>query len=327
MKILIIGGGPAAHSAAIAARDASPRAEVAIFTKESIAPYRRPALSRYVKADLPDDQFFLDSPERYRVLNIALHTDAEIQSLDCRNHTVLTADGATEEYDKLVLCNGSSGFIPPLTDAENFPPMLLRSYRDCMAIRRAFQSCRSTVILGGGLLGLELADSLAAMGGDVAVIEANQKLLNKQLSPEASDRFLAIAQESKVRFVLGDTPKRFLTDGVELNSGAICRAGMVCAACGVRPAMALAQTGGIPCGRGITVDEHMQTGMADVFAAGDCVEFQGRLSGFFAPACDMGKVVGTNAAGGDAAFAFAPDQPLYWRGLGVQITDGVVDRA
>ena len=161
MNILIIGGGVAAFEAAAAA--ALPQHHVTVCSKESVLPYRRPALSRMVSEELTDTAFYFKNSAFYQEKNIEILLNKEASAIDRIGRTVSFKDGTTLPYDRLILAAGGEAFVPPVPGAEY--ALTLRDFEDLQEIREKITAgARKAVIIGGGVLGLELADSLLARG-------------------------------------------------------------------------------------------------------------------------------------------------------------------
>ena len=307
MDIVIVGGGVAALEGAVAARAALPEARIRLLSREQVPPYRRPALSRMVAETVPDGQFYLKRPEFYREQRLELELGREVRTLDPAGRRLELADGGAVSYDRLLIATGSSSFRPPLPGVELPGVMALREFADLEALRaRLATGVKQAVILGCGLLGLELAESLLARGVQVTMLECAPRLLPRQLDAEA-----AAYAESRLRAVpglkllFGASATAFLeragaVSGVRLDSGEELAADLVMLSVGCR--VDCTPWRALDCNRGVRVNAQMRTSDPAVCAAGDCAEVEGMLFGLYNPARAMGEVAGNTLAGKEREF-------------------------
>ncbi len=311
-KFVIVGGGCAALEAAVAAREHRPAAEIVILSEEAVAPYRRPALTRMLSgAESP--QFMLKKPEFFTEKRLELVLNVRVESFNAFTHEVRCADGRIFNYDRLLLATGGRArfFDWPGRELEGVTGC--RSLADLKTIRAAVEGgvVKRAAVVGGGLLGLEMADALCEGGVPVTVIEAQKRLLPRQLDEEGS-RMLAeiVTACNQTSLRLDAQVTRFTgtgrVSGVELADGEIIPAELVIVAVGMTPNDELAAAAGLATATGIVTDLRCQSSAPDVFAAGDCARVNHFNMGLWQPAHDQGVVAGTNLAGGDAHFKPEP---------------------
>ncbi len=332
IRVVIVGGGPAAFEAARTARKMSSGAEISLYTREELPPYRRPALSRALFADPAGNGLLIKPPEWYGGQNIDLHTGSEVAAVDRERRELRLADGRAVPYDRLLLATGGRCFMPPLPGIDLPGVFSLREHADLPAIRRALAETEGAVtVVGGGLLGLELCGALRDAGLTVRLIEGNPVLLGRQLPPEDSElvrRHLAGLPGLELR--LGAPPAAVLGDGrveaLRLADGTELPAGTVFFSTGMRPNAELAARVGLDVSpAGIRVDRFLRTADPDVFAAGDCAAPDGRAGcGLYAEAVRMGAAAGANLIDGGGT-GFLPETPqARLIALGVRLAGGRV---
>ncbi len=294
MKIAIIGGGVAAYEAARTARELSPEATITIYTREAVLPYRRPALSRMVSETLGEAQFLIKPAAFYMEQRIRVELARQLVAFDPAAKTLTFDRGEVESYDKLLLATGARCFLPPIPGMELDGVMSLRELSDLEAIRaRLHGGNKKVIVIGGGLLGLELAQSLLLRGCETTVIEGCPTLLPRNLDQETAALVLnMLTKVASLTLRFGQCIDRIIdrngaVAGVEINGETI-PADLVLVSAGTRCNTAEAAAAGIPCNRGIVTDSFMQTGAPDVFAAGDCAEVNGASFGLFEAARMMG---------------------------------------
>lgn len=305
-KIVIAGGGPAAVESAIAARKFDPDAQIDIFSAESFLPYRRPVLSGLLGANRTRDDktFFIKTADFFAGENIGFHPGDP--AVEIREKTLLLASGKSIGFDRLILACGSNAVRPQLPGAEK--AYLLRSLADMEHLTGKLDSgVKNAVIIGGGVLGLEIADSLLTRKINTTVIEAAPRLFASRM-PEADS--LALGERLNklpgLQIIFGRKVEKIEDDAVILERGTAFPAGLTIFACGSIPDLTLAKSAGISCNKGVIVNAAMQSSREDIFAAGDMAEFNGRCFNLYMDAVASGKIAGSNAAGDNAVFSAKP---------------------
>lgn len=303
MKIVIVGGGVAAFEAALSVTKAGESCEVTLISREKVPPYRRPALSGMVAEPLPDAQFYIKPESFYREKGIDISLGITVESIDCAAKTVRLSDGGSASYDRLLLATGSRCFLPPIPGIDGKNVLSLREFCDLEQLRARLESgVKRIVVIGGGLLGLELAQSLLERGCCVTVIEGSPSLLPRNLDAEAAE--VALRELGKIpdlALKFGACVKEITESGVRIEGEEI-PADLVMVSAGTRANIELAAAAGLKCNRGIVVDERLRSSQPEIFAAGDCAEVNGTLYGLYGAARAMGAVAGANLAGGAETF-------------------------
>ena len=174
-----------------------------------------------------------------------------------------------------------------------------------------------SVYIGGGVLGLEAASSLAEAGLSVTVLEHGDQLMKRQIDAQAAQHLESAMAGKGVKLLKNADSARIDASGVTLVDGTRVPAELVIVSAGVRANIRLAKDAGIAAERHITVDDHMRTNLPDVYAAGDCASM-GVSYALWTEAADMGRIAGINAAGGDAAYQALP-RPLIFHGFGTAL--------
>ena len=319
VKIVIAGGGPAALESAVAARKVSPDAQIDIFSAEKLLPYRRPALSGLLGADkkLEEKTFFIKPADFLPGLNITFHPDSRAVAVE--GQILRLADGTAVPFDRLILACGSEAVRPPVAGAQY--AYTLRSLADMENLTaRLERGVKNAVIIGGGVLGLEIADSLLTRQIPTAVLEGSKQLFPGRMSEaDAAALCERLNKIENLQILCGETAAKVSDCEVTLKSGAVLPADLIIFACGSRPDLTLAQSAGVECGRGVKVDEFMQSSREDILAAGDMAEFNGRCFNLYMDAVASGKIAGSNAAGEKVPFT-AKISPVRLFALGEKLT-------
>jgi NADPH-dependent 2,4-dienoyl-CoA reductase/sulfur reductase-like enzyme len=329
-RIVVVGGGPAGAAAALAAKQQDSAAEVVLISDERQEPYEKPPLSKAVLTGkaLPEDAP-IAGPKGVAAHGVRLALGSAVKAIDRGARTVVTEAGVRIGYEALVLATGSINRVLPL-----FPPArsgihYLRTEADARALKVRLHQSRTLLVVGGGLIGLEVAASAAEIGVKTSVIEIAPRILARACNTELSALIHERHATRGVDLCIDAAPRelRELGDGrlaVETQRGTI-TANLIVVGAGVMPDDRLAREAGLPVQDGIMVDRRARTSDPAIFAAGDCARFLGphgslRLE-YWRHAQEHGAIAGRNAAGGDVAYAAVPSfwseqHDMYIQGVG-----------
>lgn len=305
-KIVVIGAGAAATKFVQAFRAINLRSEdeLHVFSNEMFPFYNRVMLPDYVSGVKVWENLIKLTPEAAVDLGVHLHVGVEITSIDRLAKTITDSTGAVHAYDVLLFTPGSRAFMPReyVTHLKGVMTMRTRQDADTLLAR-----CRATdstspnsgvpvVIVGGGLLGLELAASLREVGQGVVVVQRENRLMTRQLDEIASellhqeltDRGVEILYNEGIRYYVDNGEE---VTGVHLSNGQTIPARAVVFAIGTQPNAELARACGLAVNRGVVVNEFLQTSDPDIFAAGEVAELNGNLWGITAAAEEQAEVI------------------------------------
>ena len=295
MHIVIIGSGVAGVSFAEKLRSYAEDTDITLISRENDGYYSRPLLSRgFSKIDI-EQTIILKPFDKLRATNITVIGGVEVTAINRSEKTVVITDAGRESslpYDKLVLATGSSAFIPPPFRPYQALFYCLNSLVDLKALRRFRQGLINQnrqpewAIIGGGLIGCEVASDLAVSGDKVTLFHATDRLMERQLVAEDSDLLLKVLQNSGVTVLLKQGVKSFSKqdDKVCVQADVATKFDALIVACGFKPRTELAKLAGLEVGRGIKVNPFMQTSDADIYALGDVAELpDGKLYAFILP--------------------------------------------
>jgi len=317
VKIVIVGGVAAGASAAAKARRCSEEAEIIIFERGPFISYANCGLPYYLSGTIAkrESLIIVDPPFFKKRFNVEAKTGHEVVAIDRATKTVTVRDTANdrtfvESYDRLILAPGASSFVPPVPGVDLPFVFTAKTLDDTDAIHAFLeeQRPRRAVVIGGGLIGIEMAENLVARGIDTTVVEFMNQVL-PFLDAEMAELVHRHCDAKKLCLALGEkvTAIRQTAGGgqVETEAGAFIPADLVIMAVGVRPNVELARQAGLEIGvtGGIKVDALMQTSDPDILAAGDCVEIINLVTGKSAlmpmasPANKGGRAAGANALG------------------------------
>jgi 3-phenylpropionate/trans-cinnamate dioxygenase ferredoxin reductase subunit len=330
-NIVVIGGGPAGVFAAIGAKKQDPAATVTLLTEEACEPYEKPPLSKAVLLGKAEPHHApIAGPQGLAGHGAILELSAICTAVDRAAHEVATAGGRRFPYDALVLATGSLVREIPILPIGMPRVHYLRTEAQARMLAAELKVSQHLVVIGGGLIGLEVAASAAELGIRVTVIEMLPRILARVCDETTGERVAAEHRRRCVDLRVGTAlaSAQAAPDGriaITTGTGETIAADIVVVGTGAKPDDRLAAAAGIKCDNGIVVDEYCRTSDPVVFAAGDVVRFPGphglvRLEDW-RHAQDQGAVAGRNAAGAADLYRSVPSfwseqYDLYIQGVG-----------
>ena len=314
-RIIVIGSGAAGMSAASAAREASPDADITVFTEDEDIAYSPCAIPWGIEGRSQWDEIVMHTPQFYsEKRNIRVLTKTKVESVDGEAKTV-TAGGESYPYDSLVIATGGRVFVPPIAGTDLKNVFVVRTVRDGKDIQAALSDVDRVVIGGAGVIGLELAVSLREMGKDVTVIEMMDQVIPRIADKDMADEIQAHLEEKGIRFVMKAPIQAVNGDGrVEsvTAAGQEYPCGLMIFATGVRANLDIAKSLGLDVGQlgalvaSPTLNAYRRGRLVpDVFVAGDVMQCESAvmpgatMSQLGSTAVRQGRVAGHNAGGGD----------------------------
>lgn len=318
-RYFILGGGVAALSAAKAIRKTDPAGLIVMLTEENALPYSRIMLTKQLLKDVSAADLALQSAAWYDApgRDIIPLTGRKVAAIDPEKKTVSLEDGLVFPYDKLIYALGARCFIPAFAGSDSKKVVAIRTAEDAARVRELAKSAKSAAVIGGGVLGLEAAWALHQAGVAVSVVEFAPRLMPRQLDEKESARVAEAIEDAGAKLYLSASAASYDGSTLTLQDGREIPADMVIVSAGVRANAEIAAAAGVRVERKIVVDERMQTSAPDVYAAGDCAEYEVSYA-LWAEAKEMGQVAGVNAAGGNAAYKVVP-RKLHFEGFGIEV--------
>ncbi|PKL40691.1 MAG: NAD(P)/FAD-dependent oxidoreductase [Spirochaetae bacterium HGW-Spirochaetae-1] len=308
MKYVIIGNGTAGVDAALTIRKNDPLGEISIITEAENLHYYRPRLVEYLANEVPLEKFTLYKPEFYAEKNISNILNTRITAIDPAEKTVTDEKGVVYHYDRLLLATGGNPFVPPVQGIDHEGVFTLRNVADTDRIRDFSTEIESIAVIGGGLLGLETANSLQKLGKKVTIIEFAPWLLPRQLDRTGGELLQKMLEDKGLQFILNDSVASIDSIGgrfveqISLKSGKTLKADAVVLSVGIRCNCELARTTGLSVNNGIVVNDHMETSQKDIYAAGDAAEHNNVVYGLWNVSKEQGIAAGLNMSGVQAEY-------------------------
>ncbi|WP_339870045.1 molybdopterin-dependent oxidoreductase [uncultured Algoriphagus sp.] len=308
-KIVVVGAGAAAFRFIQNYREHNDSDQIHVFSKEPHPFYNRVLLPEYVTEELTWEQLQKIKEYELQKLKISLHTGLSIEKIDPEKQVVVDDNGQEYPFDKLILATGSRAFIPKDAQLDLPGRFTMRSKIDADRFKDYLDSTKlppenqHVVIIGGGLLGLELAAALQHNRVKVTIVQRASRLMERQLdevsskllSLDVQERGIHVYFDNEVSTVFDDEEHKSLS--ITLKSGKIIYANAVVYAIGTQPNIKIARDNGILCGRGIKVNQHLQTNYPNIFAIGEIAEFQNQLFGITSAAEEQAMVLANYIAG------------------------------
>lgn len=339
-RILIVGGVAGGASAAARARRLCERCEIVVFDRGPYVSFANCGLPYFVgDVIVEESKLLVATPELFKNrFDIDVHTETEVTGIDRSRQEIevrnlKTGETRTESYDSLLLSTGAKAIRPPLPGIDLSGIFVLRTIPDSRKIRDAVQNATRAVVVGGGFVGLEMAENLRHRGLEVTLIEMADQVM-PPLDPEMAVMVADRLEENGVRLHLGAGVQGFEknTDGslkVQVSSGEELDTDLVILAIGVRPETSLFESAGLSLGErgGVQVDDYMQTNDPNIWAVGDVVETRDvvtktrQLIPLAGPANRQGRV----AAGAIIREAQGKEKRIHFRGVQATAVCGVFD--
>jgi nitrite reductase (NADH) large subunit len=307
MKVVIVGNNVAGTFSGQNLRFLNEDVEIEIFTQERYPYYSRVNLPELIPGKVQAEDLIVFKDDWYKDKNIKLNLNSKVTKIE-PDQKVLFIEGQDDpvSYDKLILALGSAPNIPPIKNAREMVGkgvFTLRTIDDTLEIKEFIQKVKAkkAIIIGGGLLGLELANQIKNANLDTTVVEFFPRLLPRQLDDECSGMLKNEIESKGINVVLSATTEEITGNGavtgIKLKDGQKFDADIVLIQAGIRATIDLAQKSGLETNRGIIVNEYLETSKKDIFAVGDCVEYKNQTWGII-PACmEQSKIVAASALG------------------------------
>ncbi|WP_458686843.1 FAD-dependent oxidoreductase [Nocardia tengchongensis] len=333
VSLVVIGTGIAGVTAADFLRRGHPDSEIHLVGRESHDFYNRMGISRLIPGRSAMQGLYLQPEQWYEDHRITPWLNTLVTHLDPRTQRVHLGTGDVLPYDRLILATGASAALPDIEGLHRQGSFVLREAGDALDIRAYAQqrSCTRAVVAGGGLLGLEAAYALYQLGLRVTVLERGARLLSKQLDARASaiveDHFaragIEVRHRAETAALTGDPRAAGPRGGdpvrtVVLKDGSLLPCDVFLTATGIRPNTDLAVRAGIPCRKGILVDDRMRTAAPNVYAAGDVAEHRDRVLGLWPIAAEQAQAAAVNALGGEQVLT-AETPATILKGVGLEL--------
>ncbi|MBI3990604.1 MAG: NAD(P)/FAD-dependent oxidoreductase [Candidatus Omnitrophica bacterium] len=305
---LIIGNSAGAIGAIRGIRQVDKKKTITVISKEPYLAYSRPALAHYLCGEISEENMYYCNGEFYSKNNVKLELGKKITKILPKDKKALAETGETFKYSKLLLASGGTPIQPEIKGSDKEGVCAFVEWDDVKTMDKKLPNVKNALVLGGGLIGLNAAYGLRKRGVGVTIVELAERLLSPVLDNLASELVKQRFKAEGVNVLTGVTIEEVLgKDGIvekiKLTNGKSVNCDLLVVAVGVRPGLSLLEGSGIETGRGVLVNEYMQTNIADIYAAGDITESydilhgKRRVSPLWPNATAQGCCAGLNMAG------------------------------
>jgi NADPH-dependent 2,4-dienoyl-CoA reductase/sulfur reductase-like enzyme/rhodanese-related sulfurtransferase len=311
MRVIIIGGGAAGASCATRLRRLNEDAEIIILERTSEVSIANCGLPYYISDVIPNrDSILVSTPQKFKSwFNIDVRLETEVIEINKEEKFILTSSNEKLSYDYLVLANGASPIVPEFAGLNKDKTFVVRTLSDADRIKSYIKnnSVKKVAVIGGGFIGIEIAENLIEMGLDTTLIELNNQVLapiDFEIAKIAQDEMI----KKGVNLILSDGVQKFSENQIILNSNNAIDYDLCILAIGVKPETDLARKAGLETNRGIIVDEYLKTSNEFIYAAGDNIEAKDFVSGqntllpLAGPANRQGRIVADNICGFNSTY-------------------------
>jgi NAD(P)H-nitrite reductase large subunit len=308
-KYVIIGGSAGAIGAVEAIREVDPVGALTVVTEESMPLYSRPMIGEYLSGEVPLQKVKYRSDRFWHENKVRVFTGRKAVFINFVEKYVELDGGERIEFERLLLATGSKPFIPNIEGINTRGVFTFTRLTDAEAAKRRLEETKRAIVIGGGLIGVCVAEAIAKRGGDVTIVELQERILSLLLDDMASDLFRKAIRNLGVKVLTSHTVTRIekqddgTVGGAILDNDERLPCDMVVIAIGVRPRTELVLDTEVKVNRGIVVDRFMSTNLPDIYACGDVAEtydliFEGsRVLPQWPVAHLSGRVAGFNMAG------------------------------
>lgn len=301
MRVIIVGNGLGGTVAAKTLREIDSEVEIDIFAEEKYHYYPRPNLIEFLAGNLPVEKIFAYPEEWYSQQKIEVHLKKPVKKLIPDSQEIEVEGGGKEKYDSLLLAAGSFPFVPPFKGAEEQGVFTVRTLDDALEILEYQKNHNRVAVIGGGLLGLEIARALSLRGASVEVVEFFEYLLPRQLDKQGSSLLKSQIEKMGMNIHLGLATEEILgqeeVKGLKFKGGQELEVDMAIVAAGIRPELELGREAGLDTDRGLVVDDFLQSSDPKIFAAGDILQHRGKIYGIIPATFAQARLAASNILG------------------------------
>jgi nitrite reductase (NADH) large subunit len=297
-RIGIIGNGVAATTAIREIRSKDKEIEIDVFTDERHPYYPRPNLIELVANRKTIKETIRYDMDWYEKNDVDLMLSTPVFQVDTKTKSVISTSKDYGKYDKILIAVGCRPFIPPFEGLHKNNVHVIRTLDDALDIREAVKGAGREIVVGGGILGIELAAAMKEVGGDPIVVSNDNRLLPMQLDDQGSAVLTSQIEKKGITVLFGfecrSISGEFDAEGIISSNNDSISGDLVVIATGVRSNTIIAKNSGIKYNKAVVTDQYMQTSAKDIFAAGDCMEYNNTWYGIIPWATTTARVAAQN---------------------------------
>lgn len=322
MRVIIIGNGISGIIFSKTLRELDKKVEIDVFAKEKYHYYPRPNLIEFLAGRIPYERIFAFSEDWYKEQNINIHLNKPVKTILPDSKEIEQQNDKRGKYDKLLVASGCYSFVPPFKGVDKEGVFTLRTIDDAFKILEYLEGHQKVVIIGGGVLGLEIARALKSRGAEVEIVEFFDRLLPRQLDSQGASILKDQIEKMGIKAHLGVATEEVLGQkemkGLRFKGGKELEADMSIIASGVRSYINIAKESGLETDRGLVVNDYLQTTNPAVYGAGDVIQHKGRMYGIISAAFNQAQTAAYNIFGQEKKYkGTIPSNTLKVVGLSV----------
>ncbi len=303
--VVVIGAGPVGMHFVNELFRRTKEYTVVVYGNEPWRPYDRVKLSSYLAGDVNRDELELDT-HVFKEANIEYRPGCHVERINHEEQTVTDALGNIQSYSHLVLAVGSSPYLPSIGNIHYQGVFTFRSLSEADNLFARRMRSNHTIVIGGGLLGLETARAMQRYNTQVTIIEHNQWLMMQQLDHQGGERLKGLVENNGVYVELGDSVTSILghdrVEAVSLRSGREIACDTVIVAAGIRPNTRLACDSGLSFNKGILINDRLETSHENIYAIGECAEHNNNVYGLVKPGLEQAAILADRLSSGNARY-------------------------
>lgn len=303
--IVVVGSGPVGVRFVTELSRRKKQYPIIMYGDEPHRPYDRVRLSSYLAGDIARSTLDIETSVR-DTDTVEQRLNCPVISIDREAQTVTDATGRVQRYAVLVLATGSKPYMPDIANIDISGVYTFRSLAEADRLSARMTRTQRTVVLGGGLLGLETARAMRRYNTQITIIEHNRWLMLQQLDSGGAEVLKRYIEMLGMEVMLGTSVVAVIgnqrVEGVKLRNGLKLDCDTFVVAAGIRPNVDLARSAGLSCGRGICVSDELQTSDKNIYAVGECAEHRRNVYGLVRPGFEMAAVAAECIAGGRAHY-------------------------
>lgn len=315
MHYVIIGNGTAAVGCIQGIRVIDKTSPITVISSEPYPVYGRPLISYLLLGKTTEEKMLqYRDADFYQANGVTTKLGVTVTAIDAAAKSLTLDNGETVSYDKLCMATGSDPFVPPMTGLDTVTrqtPFMTLDHAKHLQAMLSEKPNQKLLIIGAGLIGLKCAEGATKLTHNITVVDMAPRVLPNVMLEAPAGRIQKHLEDCGVKFILADSVDVFTANTATLKGGAKLDFDVLVMAVGVRPTVTLAQAAGCTLNRGITVNDHCATDVADIYAAGDCTvshdisDGKDRILALLPNAFIQGETAGMNMAGGDRPFTKA----------------------
>ncbi len=328
-EIVIIGNGVAGINVANNLRRLDKDIGITVFTDEPYHYYPRPRLIDLLAGKVTLEEMPFYGEDWYIKNSINVHLNSPVEKISCDEKRIILSNGKIFSYDILVLANGAKPSLPPIDGVDKIGVFTIRWLDDVLRLKERIKESGEVVVIGGGLLGLEIASAIQTSGANVKVIEILPWLLPRQLDEIGGNLLRRILEGRGLEIFVNSATERIFGDvevaGVSTKDGKEFKCNTVVVSAGIKCNTELAKSSGLNVNRGVIVDKFLRTSKEDIYALGDVAEWEGKVYGIIPPVLDQARIVASNILGEGIEYAgTVPSNILKVAGIDL-FSIGIID--